>query len=134
MKDEVKGLIAFRGGVLDDRNFILATWLKGLYHGNSWFKQIDPTIFMNKYQKVVFQILNDPHTEVRLAVLKDEPSVILGYSVLGPRTIHWVFVKKSWRKVGIARALCPEEVDTCTHLTDVGRSLKPKNMKFDPFI
>lgn len=134
MNKEVEGLIGFRHGLLDDKNFILATWLKGLYHGNSWFKQIDPVIFTQKYQVTLFSILNQPNTEVMVAVLKDEPSVILGYSVFSDNTLHWVFVKKSWRRVGIAKALVPALSDTCTHLTALGRSLKPKNMKFDPFL
>ncbi len=134
MNKDVAPLVAFRAGVFDDKNFILATWLKGLYHGNSWFKTIDPSIYMSKYQRVVFQILNDPSVDVKVAVLMDEPSVILGYSVCGPKTLHWVFVKKSWRRQGIAKELVSPDLDVCTHLTAIGRSLKPKHMKFDPFL
>lgn len=116
----------------------MATWLRGLYYGNTWFREIDKDVFMDKYHQAITIVLKKPTTEVKVAVLKDDPEVILGYSVLDQgytnTVLHWVFVKEAWRKMGIATSLIPTNSDTCTHLTVVGRKLKPANMKFNPFL
>ena len=78
-----------------------------------------------------------PNVYVNTACLKDDIEVILAYSVLEATgmdtTLHWVFTKASWRDLGIAKKLIPANVTTCSHLTKVGRSLKPKEWKFNPF-
>lgn len=120
-----------------DKNFIYASWLRGLYYGDSWFKEIPKSIFMEAYHAVLESILENPATQVKVACLQDDPEVILGYAVLGieGRRVHWVFVKKAWRTIGIAKKLVPEKVDITTHLTRVGLSLMKKrpNMIFNPF-
>lgn len=135
MDKEASEIITFRSGLPDDRSFILATWLRGLYYGNPWFKEIPKDVFMDKYHRVISDIMVRPESAISVAVLRDSPDVILGYSVLGsPRTLHWVFVKEAWRKIGIARKLIPAEIDSTTHLTVLGKKLKPKTMSFNPFL
>ncbi len=138
MNKDAEILIKIRSERDSDTSFIMATWLRGLYYGNTWFREIDKDIFMDTYHQAITVLLKKSTTEVKVAVLKDDPEVILGYSVLDqghPNTVlHWVFIKEAWRKMGIARALIPTDTDTCTHLTVVGRKLKPINMKFNPFL
>lgn len=130
-------VIAIRGYLPEDRNFILATWLRGLYYGNTWFSDIKKDIFMTRYHQVLEHILSHPCTTIRVACLEDEPSVILGYSVyrvLDDITVlDWIFVKSAWRKAGIGRRLVPKNVSSCSHLTKVGRALKPSTWDFNPF-
>lgn len=121
----------------EDKKFIMATFLRGLYYGDSWFSQIPSSIFMENYKQVVEALLFSPNTIVKVACLKEDPDVILGYSILGHNysTIHWVFVKAAWRKAGVARSLTPSRPETITHLTALGRSLMNKfeNVTFNPF-
>lgn len=114
-----------------DIPFIYATWLKGLYYGNDWFREMDKEVFFANYHKVIETILQ--RSGVRVACLEDEPDVILGYSVVYAQfTLHWVFVKRSWRKMGIAKRLV-EDANTCTHLTELGKKINNGRLKFDPF-
>ncbi len=120
-----------------DRKFIMATFLKGLYHGDSWFSLIPIQIFMDNYKPALDAILANSNTQVQIACLKDDEDIILGYSILGHNysTIHWVFVKAAWRNGGIARALTPRYPTTVTHLTALGKSLMSKieTAVFNPF-
>ncbi len=134
MNKEVEALMTFRSGKVEDKNFILATWLRGLYSGNSWFKEIPKDIFMKHYHDILMNILTRPTIEVKVAVLKEDEDIILGYSVYEGSTFHWMFVKEAWRRVGIGRSLLPEKCVTVTHLTSIGSKLKPKSMRFNPFI
>lgn len=129
-------LIAIRDVQADDKSFIFATLLRGIYYGDSWLSRIPKNIFMAEYHKVVDFMLQLPSTVIKVACLKDDPEVILGYAILGDSTrLHYVFVKKAWRGIGIAKSLVPPTVRVATHLTDVGISLLSKHPEvvFNPF-
>jgi hypothetical protein len=129
-------LVLIRDFRPDDLNFVMASWLRGLYYGCSWFNQVPKDIFMHCYHAVITALL--PLTRVRVACLKDDPDTILGYSVCGrsDTTIHWVFVKDRWRNIGIARSLVPDTVRSATHMTKVGLSLLKGHpaIVFNPFL
>src|SRR5580692_5240979 len=124
---EKKDLVSVRGPMPEDINFIFASWLRGLYYGNTFFGEIPKDIFMDKYHQVIQNILTK--ATVRVACLKDDPEVILGYSVIrnteAGETLDWVFVKSAWRRVHIGKSLVPNKLNAVTHLTKIGRSLKP---------
>lgn len=135
---DFRGLYDVRDTVDSDRNFILATFLRGLYYGESWFSAIPKHIFMQNYKKIAEAILNSPNTIVKIACLKEDPNVILGYSILSAdySTIHWVYCKTVWRRRGVARSLCPAYPATVSHLSALGKQLMIKlpNTVFNPFI
>lgn len=131
------GMYDIRDGKTEDHNFVIATFLKGLYNGDSWFSLIPHDIFMAYYRKIVTAILASPQVNIKVACLKDAPDVIIGYSILSLdyQTIHFVYVKKSWREGGVGRSLVPQRPTTITHLTDLGRKLMTKfdSVIFNPF-
>lgn len=128
-------LVSVRDYLPGDRNFILATWLRGLRYGNEWFEAVDQKIYFDFYNKVIEIILNRPDTQVKVACLKDDPEVILGYSVYTGGVLHWVFVKKAWRSIGIMKSLLPEGIVAVSHLTTVGKSILRRHpgVVFNPF-
>lgn len=130
-------LVAIRDNTPEDLNFIFATFLRGLYYGAPLFSRIPKKIFMENYHNVISQLLLLPSVRVRVACLKDDPEVILGYAIgsVDDTRLHWVFVKQAWRKIGIAKSLVPASVTTVTHLTTLGDFLlgrKPEVI-FNPF-
>ncbi len=78
--------------VESDKNFILATMLRGLFYGNSWFSEIDKGVFMCNYHRTLENLLAKDSTQVLIACLKEDPDVILGYSVLNPSeyVVHYI--------------------------------------------
>ncbi len=127
-------LIDYRNHLTDDRNFILATFLRGLYYGDSWFSEINKSVFMEHYHKVINYLIDKKTINIRVACLKDDPTVILGYAIFEGDTLHWVFIKKSWRNIGLAKDLVPKDIKIVTHLTSVGLSIsKRKGFEFNPF-
>lgn len=124
-----------------DKNFIYASWLRGLFYGDTWFRDIDKDRFMRGYHKVLDSIMSRPGTVVSVACLDDDEDVILGYAVSRKvstdHVLDWVFVKTAWRKIGIARSLVPSGITVVTHLTKTGKSALskfPKSPIFDPFL
>jgi hypothetical protein len=129
-------LIEIRSLLPEDKNFILATFLKGLYYGDSYYSEMKKSDFMLQYRDIVEEILNYSKDSARIACLKEDPNVILGYALINQENsiLHFVFVKKSWRSIGIAKSLVPETVTTVTHLTKPGLSImKSKGLVFNPF-
>jgi hypothetical protein len=138
MKEQLKDIVLIRTATPSDENLIFSTWLKGLYYGNDWFREIPQDLYYENYHKVVTAIIAKPSTCVIVACMKEDADTVLGYSVWEKReekyVLHWVFTKPVWRKLGLAKSLIPKEVSLVTHLTKVGRSIKPKEWVFDPFL
>ena len=132
-------LVSIREALPADRAFILATWLRALYYGDTFFSMIPKDRFMKHYHKLVERFIDSPSALVQVACLKDDPEVILGYSVCHSSAdgivLDWIYVKKPWRGIGIAKSLVVPGVVSVSHLTKVGVSLMPKLPKavFDPF-
>jgi len=134
MSEDFRGLYDLRLGKPEDRNFILATFLRGLYYGDSWFSLIPKDIFMESYKHIAMALVEK--RTIVVACLKEDPDVILGYSICSSdgTTIDWLFVKSAWRGKGIGRSLVPATVTTATHLSALGKTLITKNkVTFNPF-
>lgn len=132
-----EGLYDIRDAKEEDKSFILATFLRGLYYGDSWFSQIPKQIFMTNYKAVAEALVKGDRTVIKVACLKDDADIVLGYAILSQdyQTIHFVFVKKAWREKGIARSILPMYPTSVTHLTRLGKDLliKFNNVVFNPF-
>lgn len=130
-----KNSFIVRQGIESDLPFVYASWLKGLRYGNDWFGMIDSEAYFTAYHKVIEHILHSPGVEVKVACLSDDLDVILGYSVSSPNALSWVFVKRPWRNIGIAKALCPSDPSVVTHTTKTAVSILKKhpNVRFNPF-
>ena len=116
----------------DDLAFIFSTWLLGLRYGNEAYKEIDKDVYFSNYKKVIDQLLKC--SQVRVACLPDDPSVVLGYVVYESTRLHWVFVKKAFRKLSIASQLLPKDITSYSHVTTMIKSFKPIEWKYDPFL
>jgi len=119
---------------------ILAQWLRSLRHLNDYFKLIDQNIYYGSYEPYIKSILQRTNTEVRLALLSDEPDVVLGWAVIENNTLHYVHVKEdqycSFRNKGIATQLIPKEIKQFSHVTSHWLKIWPKKfseLTFNPF-
>jgi hypothetical protein len=115
-----------------DVNFMLSTMLKGLYYGSKFWSEVDQESFFSHYEPFIKNLMIA--SSVKIACLEDDQDVILGWSMFKQDVLHFVFVKKSYRKLGIAKLLYPPGITTVSHITDSGNNIrKTMNLKFDPF-
>jgi GNAT superfamily N-acetyltransferase len=118
------------------RNLIYSKWLRSLRYGNDYFKLIDPDAYYRAYQTYITYRLGQIDCVVRLAVLTDEPDVVLGFSLCHGNILEYVHVHKDHRRQGIGTKLVPGYIDTITHVTKIGLSIwgsKYSHWKFNPF-
>ena len=119
----------------EDKSFIMASWLRGLYYGDTWFSLIPKQIFMENYKHFLEALLDK--STIRIACSSEDPDQIFGYAVLSKslQTVHWIFIKTLYRKKGIANQLVPKDITFVSHLTPLGQSLMVKRpgCVFNPF-
>lgn len=129
-------LVEIRDSVEADLAFIFSTWLRGLKHANDYFELIENEAYFKHHHDLIETILDDFEVTVKIACLKEDPSVVLGYAVYKNTRLDWVFIKKSWRSIGLARDLIPPGITTVSHITKVGRALLRKHptVRFNPYI
>lgn len=139
MSSNLDGLYKLRDYKADtDKAFVKATFLNGLYYGESWFSLIPKNIFFDNYKLIVDSMLDSPNVVIKVACQEEDEDVILGYSILSAdyQSIIWVYVKDIWRKQGVAKALTPEFPVQVTHLSALGKIILAKKFKgtiFNPF-
>lgn len=115
-----------------DKSFIYSTWLRSQYYGNTWFKSIDKDIFFDNYKKIVEARLLS--ADVWVSCLESDHDVVLGYSVSEGSTLHWVYVKRAWRRLGVAKELVTLPPTVVTSMTKIGKLVCPNESTFNPFI
>jgi len=114
-----------------DEGLIYATWLRSAYYGTPYFKLIEKNTFFDNYKKIVQYKLSV--SNVVVSCLEEDPDVVLGYAVYSGEVLHWVYVKRAWRGLGIAKELVPPTCKVSTSLTKVGKVCNKGRLVFNPF-
>lgn len=125
--------VEVRQGCEADIPFIFSTWLRS-YRDNSFFaKRIKNSIFFDGHHKVIEHLLQKPGLQVLVAHAGSDANTIFGYLVTEPaaKVVHFAYVKKSFRRLGIAKALLDHfgaDLNECqfTHWTFDLDSILPK--------
>ena len=76
------GLYDVRPYQTEDKPFIMASFLRGLYYGEFFWNNIPKDIFMNNYKHLIENMLTSPNVSVQVACMKEQPDTIIGYSIL----------------------------------------------------
>lgn len=128
---------SLRSGKPEDENFIFATWLRAYKHASSFARHIERPTFFKYHQAVIRRIL-DRGAAVTICTPGDDRDVILGYSITEPGILHFVYVKKPFRRLGIASSLIAEVGPqwVFTHATDDWRYLQSTRqmMQYNPYL
>lgn len=130
---QIVGDIKIRQGELADVSLIYASWIRPLYYDGLGCNYVDQNDFMAYQKRRITFILSRPSTNVLVACLSDTPDVIVGYSVIEWRKLWWIYVKKAWRDMGIAKKLIPGHVNSCGYLTAKAKDMIPKDWKVSPY-
>lgn len=118
-------IISFEGKKLPTQyhNLILSKFLRSLRYGNEYFNLIDKDNYFPIYSKYFQTILDRPDSVIKLAILSDDDDVVLGWSMMENKKLHYVYVNKDNRKIGIAKTLTKKPFEIITHLTAIGLSI-----------
>lgn len=118
------------------RNMILAKYLRSLRHTNDYFKKVDAAFFFKYQTEIIQDIMLRANAYIKLAVLSDDNDVVLGWSLMEPTILHYVWVGADYRNLKIGSILTSDAFHTITHYTKSGFSIWQKkfpNVVFNPY-
>ncbi len=136
--------IEFRTPNAGDESFIYNAWLKS-YKDSPCGKTMVSDVFFSNHKLIVSSLLGDDSVDILLAVNPDNPAQIYGFACLektpAVSTIHYVYVKYNFRKLGIAAALVaqlepnPDNIKFFTHLPREWREVVTKyDVVYNPYL
>lgn len=106
-----------------DSGMVYSSWRNGSFYGRE--QDEEPATFFRKKTKEIKEILRN--AAVRVACIKSEPDIIIGYSVFTGTHLDWIFVKINYRRQGIATLLFPKTTETVTSdVTKIGDAIIQK--------
>jgi ribosomal protein S18 acetylase RimI-like enzyme len=136
--------IEVRDAYLEDVSFIFATLLRSYRHASNFARKISNDVFYKYHHAFLDACLKRPGSKVIVAHPKGEPDIILGYLLSetradGESVIHYSYVKKSFRQMGVARALwatLEKKPYTITHFTVDADWITKKytNLTYNPYL
>jgi ribosomal protein S18 acetylase RimI-like enzyme len=126
----------------EDVGFIFNSWLRS-YKPSFFSRLIDNRVYFENHHKLLENLAKT--STFTIACDKDDPSQIYGYicyeKIQGISAIHYIYVKHSFRKLGIAKLLLKESGHTsssagcCTHITRaVEKSCIKYNLIYHPYL
>lgn len=135
--------ILIREMIPADRNFIMKSILQHYRHSSPHVKQIPDGIYFDAHHYLIGKVMRYSNNFVRIAALKDDPEIVFGFiwGNFDPETIHYLYVKKAFRRMGIARLLYESVFDEgidlyYTHHTKEAAFLmhKYEQLTFNPYL
>jgi hypothetical protein len=106
--------IAFRDFIHndDDLNFIISNWVHSYRENSPIARNVREDIYRRNQRELILNLCRRPSIRVVISCFESDPNVMLGFLVYeiipdppGKRqnTIHYIYVKKPFRRNGIAR-------------------------------
>lgn len=134
--------IRIRAATEEDISFIFNSWLKS-FRDSNFGKQITNTIYFAQHHKLIENLLQS--CSVFVACNQSNPGELYGYicyeKVDGIFVMHYIYVKHTYRKLGIARLLAnysefnEDLASMYTHASKNSERLAAKyNMIYCPYI
>lgn len=132
--EELGDSVAYRPMWGGDVPFVYSSWLKSFRHA---YRKSPPRFYYAYYHPLITKLLARGDTTVCMACDGADQGFIVGWVCAtrlpsGGTVLHWVYVKRTYRQLGLATALCAQagiRADTSIGYTFKGRladKLEPK--------
>jgi GNAT superfamily N-acetyltransferase len=108
--------VVFRGRTAQDEPLIFQSWMDSLYESGEWKLRTDPrngavrgvprVVFSELYKPVVLDLMRRAQFVIATFPEAKDTDVIVGWLALEePETLHYVYVKPKFRRMGVAASL-----------------------------
>src|SRR4051812_7809003 len=94
-----------RKGTESDWPMVADAWANSHRASSRATKLSEPGLFFKHHHRLINSVLLDLETEIRIAAPPDDDFTVYGFAVLQRGLIHMVYVKKPFRRLGLARKL-----------------------------
>jgi len=97
-------MIEVRPAKLQDLPLIFSTWLRSYRHSSQFAKKLSNDVFFKWHHKVIERFI-ERGGQILIAHATGDSEVILGYLCYEPSIVQYAYVKRAFRKMGIAKQL-----------------------------
>ncbi len=112
-----------------DIALIFSTWRNSIWFDEPRDAKQANTVFRKLTQKIK-NIINNKTSTIKIACLKEDPDIIVGYSVFTQDNLEWIYVKPDYRKKKIGAALAKGFKTISEPQTKIGKAIaKSKELK-----
>lgn len=115
--------LKLRSALGSDLNFIFDTFRESMRMDSSLGRSCKASIFKREFNRVIDHLLEKAKTTI--ACMVEDENVILGYLIWEPSIIHYCFVKRAFRGMGIAKEL----VQSSNLSSDIQCAFKTRSSK-----
>jgi ribosomal protein S18 acetylase RimI-like enzyme len=137
-----KAPVQIRPAIAEDAPFIFNSWLKS-YRSSHFARYIVNTVYFTEHHKIIEKLIKE--NKVLVACNPEDPTQLYGYicagTVEGFFVCHYIYVKHTYRNMGIGKALLnsfehdPSVAGIYSHHTRIADRLAPRyNLVFHPYI
>jgi GNAT superfamily N-acetyltransferase len=142
MNEKTIGSIQIRNISDADVGFVFNSWLKS-YRNSNFSRDIPNSIYFGSHHKLIERLIS--RSEVKIACNAEDAGQIYGYivaeKVQGILTLHYMYVKHTYRNMGIGKVLLNQfewDFSTAgcyTHETKIVSRLAAKyNLAYHPYL
>lgn len=132
--------VEIRPALPDDLNLVRKSWMRS-YRKAEAMQGVSDATYDQQMPERIARLIQSPRVQVLVASPPGDTLTAFGFIVASPPdTLHYLWVKESWRRMGIARRLVshalPDGIARFTHLTRMGAGVwlsKAHNALYDPF-
>lgn len=116
----------------EDIRLIHSSWHTS-YWANHAKKRIDREVYKSFQDSRINYLLT--FCPVLVAYFEEVPDEILGWACYSRDTLHYIYVRGSYRRRGIGSGLVPSGLKYYTHATDTvgGKFMAHHNLVFNPY-
>lgn len=107
----------------EDQALVYSTWQLGLWGSVPRPTNRPTPRFFAIHSRAIAKILESPGTQVQVASPSNNAGLIVGYSVMNKKHLHWVYVKDDYRKHGIGALLTQGFETIAKPQTKIARAL-----------
>lgn len=122
-----------------DLNLVRKSWMRS-YRKSAAMDWVGNASYDAGMPARIERIIAAPSVRVLMARPPVDPLTAFGFIVASPTTLHYLWTKEAWRKMGVAHQLVhdafPSAPERLTHLTKMGENLwqlKMAGVLYDPF-
>ena len=123
--------ILVREAKATDESFIYATWLRS-YRNSEFARHQENDKYYWRQHDLIEKLMKG--NQVNVAVIDESPDVVLGWACGRNGLLHYSYVKKAFRRLGIAKKLVtPWNAGAYSHRTLMAPLLM-KHALYDPYL
>lgn len=122
-----------------DLPFICDSWLRS-YQVSRVVKDVPQDIYFSYQPKVIANIMHREASSAFVVMANDDSDVLIGHMVIEPDTLHYIYVKRAFNRLGVSSFLLdasPFRIAGAfaTHITNSGKSLMNRyQLVYNPYL